>query len=363
MICRQSGWRRVLFVTDRGLATQKFIVEAIDSCREAGLDIDVFSDFQGNPKGADVSAGVAALRERGCDGVVAVGGGAAIDVGKAIALMAGQSRPLWDFEDRADWYRRVDESAMVPLIAAPTTAGTGSEVGRASVIIDESVQSKKIIFHPRMLPGVVIADPELTRSLPRDITAWTGMDALSHNLEAFLAPTFHPMADGIAMQGIRLIKDSLVAAVRDGDDLQARSHMMVASSMGETAFQKGLGAMHALSHPIGSLFDTHHGLTNAVVMPYVIAFNAPEVETRLADLARYLDLAKPTASGFLDWVIELRAQLDIPQTLADIGLDDRATEQVATMSVADPSAATNPRRLDLPAATNLFTAALAGDLR
>jgi alcohol dehydrogenase class IV len=297
---------------------------------------------RGNPVGANVDAGVAAYRGGGHDGVIAFGGGSALDAGKAIALMAGQTRPLWDFEDRDDWYTRVDVAGMAPVVAVPTTAGTGSEVGRASVIADERDHTKKIIFHPRMLPALVIADPELTLGLPPQLTAATGMDALSHNLEAWCSPLFHPLAQGIALEGMRLVHDWLPAACADGGNLEARAHLLAASTMGATAFQKGLGAMHSMSHPCGALLNTHHGLTIAVVMPYVLAFNRPAIGDQLAALARYLALPGSGAGAVLDWVLGLRERIGIPHTLAAIGVTAERVPLLARMAAADPSTGTNP---------------------
>ena len=340
--CRELGMENPLLVTDEGLRPLPMIGQAVDACRRAGLGCGLYADVQGNPVEANVSGGVSAYRNGGHDGVIAFGGGSALDAGKAIALMVGQRRPLFDFEDREDWYTRVDVEGMAPVVAVPTTSGTGSEVGRASVITDTRDHTKKIIFHPRMLPALVIADPALTRGLPSGITAAVGMDALSHNLEAFCSPFYHPMAQGIALEGIRLIKAWLPAAVADGDDLEARAHMMAASTMGATAFQKGLGAMHALSHPAGAVLDTHHGLTNAVVMPYVLRFNQDAISGRMADLARYLDLPEPSFQGVLDWILALRKQIGIPHTLKEIGVTEADVERLAPMAAADPSCGGNP---------------------
>ncbi len=340
--CAELGMRNPLLVTDRGLAELAMVRDAAQSCRDAGLGCAVYADVQGNPVEANVSGGVAAFRMGGHDGVIAFGGGSGLDAAKAVALMVGQSRPIWDFEDREDWFTRVDADGMAPVVAVPTTSGTGSEVGRASVITDVRDHTKKIIFHPKMLPAIVIADPALTTGLPAQITAAVGMDALSHSLEAFCSPLYHPMAQGIALEGIRLVKDWLERAVADGDDLQARAHMLIASTMGATAFQKGLGAMHSLSHPAGAVLDTHHGLTNAVVMPYVLAFNRGEIETKMTDLARYLDLPKPSFGAVLDWVLGLRERIGIPHTLAQIGVAEEHIAQLAPMAAVDPSAATNP---------------------
>jgi alcohol dehydrogenase class IV len=340
--CRSLGMRRPLLVTDPGLAELPIIRQAQQHCRDAGLGCEVFAEVRGNPVGANVDAGVAAYRGGGHDGVIAFGGGSALDAGKAIALMAGQTRPLWDFEDRDDWYTRVDVAGMAPVVAVPTTAGTGSEVGRASVIADERDHTKKIIFHPRMLPALVIADPELTLGLPPQLTAATGMDALSHNLEAWCSPLFHPLAQGIALEGMRLVHDWLPAACADGGNLEARAHLLAASTMGATAFQKGLGAMHSMSHPCGALLNTHHGLTIAVVMPYVLAFNRPAIGDQLAALARYLALPGSGAGAVLDWVLGLRERIGIPHTLAAIGVTAERVPLLARMAAADPSTGTNP---------------------
>ena len=289
--------KRPLLVTDPGLAALPMIGSAVESCRRAGLGCEVYADVQGNPVEANVTGGVSVYRNGRHDGVIAFGGGSALDAAKTIALMVGQDRPVWDFEDREDWYTRVRTEGMAPVIAVPTTAGTGSEVGRASVITDVRDHTKKIIFHPKMLPALVIEDPELTLGLPPKITAAVGMDALSHNLEAYCSPYFHPMAEGIAVEGIRLIKEWLPVAVRDGANLEARSHMLVASAMGATAFQKGLGAMHSLSHPCSANLNTHHGLTNAVVMPYVLEWNRAEIEEKMARLAAWMGLAEHSFAG------------------------------------------------------------------
>jgi alcohol dehydrogenase class IV len=354
--------QRPLLVTDAGLADLPMIHTAVKACRDAGLGCESFSDVQGNPVAANVDAGVAAFHGGDHDGVIAFGGGSALDVGKAVALMVGQTRPIWDFEDREDWYTRVNVDGMVPVVAVPTTSGTGSEVGRASVITDERDHTKKIIFHPRMLPGLVIADPELTVGLPPKITAAVGMDALSHNLEAFSSPFYHPMAQGIALEGLRLINTWLPEAFRNGSHVTARAHMMVASTMGATAFQKGLGAMHAMSHPCGAVLDTHHGLTNAVVMPYVLVHNRSAIAGRMAALARYLDLADPSFDAVLDWILSLREELGIPATLSDIGVTEAHVSQLAAMAAVDPSAGGNPVPLTVDTLTGLFNDAIHGKL-
>ncbi len=361
--CRELRIGRPLLVTDPGLAALPMMAGAVHACEEAGLACAVFSNVRGNPVEANVQGGVAALRAGDHDGVVAFGGGSALDAGKAIALMAGQTRPIWDFEDREDWWTRVDVAGMVPVVAVPTTSGTGSEAGRASVITDTRTEhTKRIIFHPAMMPGRVILDPELTVGLPAHLTAAVGMDALSHNLEAFSSPIFHPLAQGIALEGMRLVREALPAAVEDGTDLGARARMQVAATMGSTAFQKGLGAMHSLSHPCGAVLDTHHGLTNAVVMPYVLDFNRPAIAEKMTALARYLDLPNPSFAGVLDWVLDLRERIGIPHTLKDIGVDEAHAHRLAPMAAADPSSPTNPVPLDTANLEALYLRAINGVL-
>ncbi|HXV39840.1 MAG TPA: iron-containing alcohol dehydrogenase [Steroidobacteraceae bacterium] len=340
--CASLGMQRPLLVTDPGLAALPMVADAVGYCREAGMPVAVFSDVRPNPIEQNVIDGVRAFREGGHDGVIAMGGGSGLDAAKAIALMAGQKRPIWDFEDREDWYTRVDEAGMAPVVAIPTTAGTGSEVGRASVITDLRDHTKKIIFHPKMMPGVVIADPELTLGLPPKVTAATGMDALSHCLEAYCAPSYHPMAEGIAVEGMRLIHDFLPKAVADGRDLEARSHMLIASSMGATAFQKGLGAMHSLSHPCGANLDTHHGLTNAVVMPFVLAWNRRAIEPKMERLAAWLGLKGKGYAAVFDWILALRESIGIPKTLAALGVQEKHAAEFAPQALADPSTGGNP---------------------
>ncbi|MFT4621724.1 MAG: alcohol dehydrogenase class IV [Myxococcota bacterium] len=355
--CDELGIYRPLVITDPGLAELPPTRATLDalSDRKVGL----WSGAQPNPAGADVEAGVAAYHEGDHDGVVALGGGSAMDVAKAVALMVGQSRPLWDFEDIGDNWTRVDEDGLAPLVAVPTTAGTGSEVGRASVIINPEQRKKAIIFHPKMLPARVICDPALTVGLPAHITAWVGIDALSHNLEAFCAPGFHPQADGIAVEGIRLVRAALERAVTDGADLNARAQMMAASMMGATAFQKGLGAMHAMAHPVGAVFGAHHGLTNAVFMPYVLRHNEAAVSERLGRLAGYIGL-QPSFAAFLDWVLALREAVGIPHTAESLGLTEAGCAELAPLAAADPSGGTNPVPLTAASLEGLYRASLAG---
>ena len=360
--CRTLGIARPLLVTDPALAQHAIGHRILEVARSAGLGVAVFADVRPNPTGANVTAGVEAYRAGRHDGVIAMGGGSGLDAAKAVALMVGQDRPLWDFEDRGDNWQRVRADAIAPVVAIPTTAGTGSEVGRASVITREDRHEKLIIFHPKMLPGQVIADPELTLGLPRELTAWTGIDALSHSLEALCAPGFHPLADGIATEGIRLVHLSLEQAVEDGRDLGARAKMLAAASMGAIAFQKGLGAMHALAHPIGGLLDAHHGLTIAIVMPYVLARNRPAIDGRLAGLARTLGLASPDFDGVLSWILELRRKLEIPDSIAALGVAEEHIDTLSKRAAADPSAASNPLPFGEPEYAELYRDALAGRL-
>jgi alcohol dehydrogenase class IV len=361
--CRSLGLRRPLLVTDPGLAKFPMIASAVESLRKAGLACEVYSDVQANPVEANVTQGVAVFKQGNHDGVIAFGGGSALDTGKAIALMVGQTRPMWDFEDREDWYTRVNVAGIAPTIGVPTTAGTGSEVGRASVITDIRDHTKKIIFHPKMQPVLVIADPELTLGLPPHVTAAVGMDALSHNLEAYCSPFYHPLAEGIAIEGMRLIRQWLPVAVRDGKNLEARSHMLIASSMGATAFQKGLGAMHSLSHPCSANLGTHHGLTNAVVMPYVLAWNRSALEDKMVRLAAFLELPEHSFEGVLQWVLELRRTIGVPNTLSDLGMGHEHVETFAKQAFDDPSTGGNPLAMDVPKFATLYRNCIDGQVR
>jgi len=360
--CKSLGIARPLLVTDPGIVRLPMIGAAMGALKAAGLSAGLFSDVKPNPVGANVTAGVIAYKAGNHDGVIAWGGGSGLDAAKAIAFMSGQTRPLWDFEDIGDWYTRADPAGIAPIIAVPTTAGTGSEVGRASVILDEETHTKKIIFHPKFMPSIVILDPELTIGLPKFITAATGIDALSHCLEAFCAPGFHPMADGVALEGMRLIKDYLPRAVANGSDIVARGNMLVAASMGATAFQKGLGGMHALAHPIGALYDTHHGATNGVLMPYVLAFNKSAIEERIGRLAAYLDLPSHSFSGFMDWVLALREEIGIPHDLDGLKPGIDRLDDIAHMAEKDPSAGGNPVLFDAAAARTVLDQAQRGAL-
>ncbi|WP_137975068.1 iron-containing alcohol dehydrogenase [Pseudomonas sp. F(2018)] len=361
-LCKSIGMLRPLLVTDRGLGSAPITTAALDSLKQAGLGAALFSDLKPNPVESNLDAGLAAYRAGKHDGVVAFGGGSGLDMGKLIAFMSGQARPVWDFEDIGDWWTRADPRGIAPVIAVPTTAGTGSEVGRAGILTDERSHTKRIIFHPQMMPRIVISDPALSVGMPAFITAGTGMDAFSHCLEAYCAPGFHPLADGIAVEGMRLVKGALVRAVKQPDDLDARADMLAAAAMGATAFQKGLGGMHALAHPIGALYDTHHGMTNATLMPYVLKFNRSAIEERITRLAAYLQLANPGFDSFLNLVLQLRADTGVPHSLAELGVDDSKTALIAQMAVVDPSAGGNPLPLTEENVTKLFTEALHGRL-
>lgn len=361
--CKLLGVKAPLLITDPGLAALPMVEDALSVCASADVRCGLFADIQGNPTGSNVENGIDAFRAGDHDGVIAFGGGSALDAAKAVALMVGQDRPLWDFEDVGDNWTRVNEAGVVPIVAVPTTAGTGSEAGRASVIVDELRRVKIIIFHPKMLPSIVILDPQLTIGLPPHLTAATGMDALSHNLEALCSPYYHPMAEGIAMEGIRLVHEYLPRAVADGGDLEARTQMQVAASMGATAFQKGLGGMHALAHPLGALYDAHHGLLNAILMPYVLKANRRAIEVPVERLARYLDISEPGFDGFLGWVLQLREQIAIPHSLAAIDIDDSDAEKVGRMATQDPAAGSNPIALSSEEYCQIFRAAVQGALQ
>lgn len=357
--CDELGISKPLIVTDPGImSVGSMVSDAAASCGGC----PVYGDVQGNPTEANVMGGVAAFKEQECDGVIAFGGGSAMDAAKCVALMAGQTRPLFDFEDREDWCDRVDEAGMVPCVAVPTTSGTGSEVGRASVITDERDHTKKIIFHAKMLPERVILDPGLTLSVPKHITAWVGIDALSHSMEAFSSPFYHPMAHGMALEGMRLVKDYLPRLMVDGSDVEARSQLMVASTLGATAFQKGLGAMHSLTHAAGGLLNTQHGQTISVVMPYVLQFNRPQISDSFEALGRYLDLDDASVTGVTDWVLALREECGIPHTLKDIGVEADHIPTLTPMAVNDPSSGSNPTPVTADAVQDLYAKAIDGTL-
>lgn len=356
-VCRGLRMVRPLFVTDVGLAELDMTQRVVAACFQQGLEVDLFSEVQPNPTENNVYAGVAVLKERQNDGIIAFGGGSALDCGKLIAFMTQQSRPIWDFEDVDDWWTRANPDNIAPIIAIPTTAGTGSEVGRAGVVTHIQTRAKKIIFHPKMLPSAVIVDPELTVGMPQNITAGTGMDALSHCIEAYCSPSYHPMAEGIAVEGIRLVLENLPKVFQNGHDLDARAHMMSAAAMGAVAFQKGLGAIHSLSHPIGSLYNTHHGMTNAIFIPYVLDFNREAIEEKIERLARYIGIAGGF-DGFKRAILDLRQQCRVPATLSEfVQVDPSQRILIAEMAIDDPTAAGNPVPLTIVGACAILDAA------
>jgi len=356
--CSRAGMKRPLIVTDEGLIATPMIKNALAALKHAAL----FGAVKGNPDSSQVEAGLRAYRAGDHDGVVAFGGGSALDAGKVIAFMSGQTRPLWDFEDIGDWWTRADPAGIAPVVAVPTTAGTGSEVGRAGVILNQETHQKKIIFHPQMMPRIVILDAELTVGLPRGVTAATGIDALVHCFEAFCAPGFHPLADGVALEGMRLIHRYLPRACADGKDIEARAQMLAAASMGATAFQKGLGGVHAIAHPVGSWFNTHHGLTNAVILPYVMTYNRNAIAGKTEIIARVLNLPEPGYNGFLAWVLQLRSELGIPHSLAGIGVSADKAAIIGREAAIDPSAGGNPIPVNAAQLEHIFRAAVAGQI-
>jgi len=356
--CQILNIKNPLFVSDKDLIELPITEKIIQKFK----NLKIFSNFSGNPNGKNVDDGVKVYSDNNCDGVIAFGGGSALDVGKAIAFMSGQSRPIWDFEDVGDNWKRADSKKVSQIIAIPTTAGTGSETGRASLIINQDEGVKKIIFHPKILPSIVILDPCLTLDLPPRITAFTGMDALAHNLEAFCASGFHPMADGIAIEGIRLIKHSLPLVCKDGKNLKARSDMLVAATMGSTAFQKGLGAIHSLSHPVNAQFNVHHGLSNAIFMPYVLTFNKKEISERIISICDYLDLKK-SFDSFMKWIMDLREELNIPHKLSNIVDENKIDlDKLSQMAFEDPSTGGNPKKLTKDDMKSMYQHSISGKL-
>tara|TARA_A100001011_G_scaffold149690_1_gene157957 strand:- start:1155 stop:2312 length:1158 start_codon:yes stop_codon:yes gene_type:complete len=360
--CSLLKFKNPLFVTDKDLVGLDITKKAIDVLSKEFKDLKIFSDFSGNPTGKNVEDGKNLYKKFNNDGVIAFGGGSAIDVGKAVAFMSCQSRPIWDFEDIGDYWKRANSKNIPNIIAVPTTAGTGSETGRASAIVNEKTFEKKIIFHPKFLPSIVILDPTLTLSLSPRLTASTGMDALAHNLEAYCAPGFHPMADGIALEGMNLIKNFLIKAVKNGKDIEARMNLLTAASMGSTAFQKGLGAIHSLSHPVNAKFNIHHGLSNGIFMPYVLTFNKNEIENRVISICNFLGLNK-TFDSFIAWVLEIRNDLQIPHKLSDV-IDTKKIDldELSQMALDDPSTATNPKKLTLKDFKILYQNSISGEL-
>ena len=344
--CNNLGITKPLFVTDNGLAETDIVKNTLKILIDNQISVELYSNVVGNPTGTNVTEGANYFKKNSCDGVIAFGGGSGLDVGKAIAFMSGQTLPLWDFEDVGDNWTKANSNKIAPIIAVPTTAGTGSETGRASVILNEETGVKNIIFHPKFLPSIVILDPVLTIGLPPKITAATGMDALAHNLEAYCAPGYHPMADGIALEGIRIINEWLLEAVNNGSNIEARLNMLTAASMGSTAFQKGLGAIHSLSHPVNALNNIHHGLSNAIFMPYVLTFNKNVIEKKIIKICDYLELHDRSFEGFINWVLDLRKKLDMPHKLSEV-IDEKDfdLDRLSKMALADPSTGGNPKKL------------------
>ena len=361
--CKNLNIKKPLLVTDKGLAEADIVKSTLENLRKEGFNVELYSNVVGNPTGTNVEEGVSCYKKNNCDGVIAFGGGSGLDVGKAIAFMSGQSLSIWDFEDVGDNWTKADSDKIAPIIAVPTTAGTGSETGRASVILNEDTGVKKIIFHPKFLPSIVILDPHLTLGLPAKITAATGMDALAHNLEAFCAPGFHPMADGIALEGMRLINKWLLVAVNDGKNVEARMNMLTAASMGSTAFQKGLGAIHSLSHPVNALNNVHHGLSNAIFMPYVLTFNKDVIENKIIKICDYLEFKVKSFDEFINWTLKLREDLNIPHKLSDVIKDDDFDiDRLSKMALEDPSTGGNPKKLNVADMKVMYEHSMSGKL-
>ena len=363
LACKNLSILKPLLVTDETFSTTTIIQNILSDLKSKSFNCKIFSNIRGNPTGTNVMDGVDFYKKNNCDGVIAVGGGSSVDVGKAIAFMVPQTLPLWDFEDIGDNWTKANSEKISPIIAIPTTAGTGSETGRASVILDEEAGVKKIIFHPKFLPSIVILDPTLTIDLPKNLTAATGMDALAHNLEAYCSPSFHPMADGIALEGIRLIDKYLIEAVNNGSNLEARMNMLTAACMGSTAFQKGLGAIHSLSHPINALNNVHHGLSNAIFMPYVLTFNKDVIEKKILKICNYLEFKDKSFNEFINWILDLRKKLNIPHKLSEIILEkDFDIERLSKMALSDPSTITNPKKLTLNDMKTMYKNSMTGIL-
>ena len=361
--CESLGITKPLLVTDKGLAETTIVKNTLSILKDKNLTTELYSNVVGNPTGKNVNEGVESFKKNNCDGVIAFGGGSGLDVGKAVAFMSGQTLPIWDFEDVGDNWTKANADKIAPIIAVPTTAGTGSETGRASVILNEETGVKNIIFHPKFLPSIVILDPVLTLELPPNVTAATGMDALAHNLEAYCAMGYHPMADGIALEGMRLINKWLLEAVNNGSNIEARMNMITAASMGSTAFQKGLGAIHSLSHPVNALNNIHHGLSNAIFMPYVLTFNKDVIEDKIIKICDYLELEKRSFDGFIDWTLDLRKQLHIPHKLSEvINREDFDIDRLSEMALADPSTGGNPKKLTVADMKRMYQNSFSGDL-
>ena len=361
--CKTLNINKPLLVTDSGLAKSKIVIDVLNNLKEHGILVELYSNVVGNPTGTNVTEGVDYYNKNNCNGVIAFGGGSGLDVGKAIAFMSAQTLPIWSFEDVGDNWTRANSENIPSIIAVPTTAGTGSETGRAAVILNEETGVKNIIFHPKFLPSIVILDPVLTISLPPNITAATGMDALAHSLEAYCAPGYHPMADGIALEGMRIINDWLLEAVNNGSNIEARQNMLTAASMGATAFQKGLGAIHSLSHPVNALNNVHHGLSNAIFMPYVITFNKDAIEKKIIKISDYLELKDRSFNGFIEWILDLRKKLEIPHKLSEV-IDEKNfdLDKLSKMALADPSTNANPKKLNEKDMKIMYQHSMTGEL-
>ena len=363
LACKDLKINKPLLVTDNGLAQSDIVKNTLLILKDNGIDAALYSNVVGNPTGTNVTEGADYYNKNNCNGVIAFGGGSGLDVGKAVAFMSGQTLPIWDFEDVGDNWTKANADKIAPIIAIPTTAGTGSETGRASVILNEETGVKNIIFHPKFLPSIVILDPILTIGLPPKMTAATGMDALAHNLEAYCAPGYHPMADGIALEGMRLINDWLLEAVNNGSNIEARQNMLTAASMGSTAFQKGLGAIHSLSHPVNALNNIHHGLSNAIFMPFVLTFNRDVIEKKIIKICDYLELEDKTFDGFVNWVLDLRKKLDMPHKLSEV-IDEKDfdIDRLSKMALADPSTGGNPKKLTVDDMKIMYQHSMTGEL-
>ncbi len=363
LACRTLNIKKPLLITDSGLANSEILKKTLKKLNNENISTDIYSNIMGNPTGTDVDEGVVYYKKKNCDGVIAFGGGSSLDVGKAVAFMSGQTLPIWDFEDVGDNWTKANSDKIAAIIAVPTTAGTGSETGRASVILNEQTGVKNIIFHPKFLPSIVILDPLLTVGLPSQITAATGMDALAHNLEAYCAPGYHPMADGIALEGMKLIKKWLLEAVNNGSNVEARMNMLTAASMGSTAFQKGLGAIHSLSHPVNALNNIHHGLSNAIFMPYVLTFNKEAIENKIIKVCEYLEIDEKSFDGFLKWILDLRKKLNIPHKLSEVIKEENLElDRLSKMALNDPSTGGNPKKLTEKDMKILYQHSMSGKL-
>ena len=363
LACKSLKINKPLLVTDKGLAQSDILKSTLSILKDGGISVALYSNVIGNPTGTNVNEGVSSFKKNNCDGVIAFGGGSGLDVGKAVAFMSGQTLPIWDFEDVGDNWTKANSDKIAPIIAIPTTAGTGSETGRASVILNEKIGVKNITFHPKFLPSIVILDPVLTVGLPSKMTAATGMDALAHNLEAYCAPGYHPMADGIALEGMRLINKWLIEAFKNGSNLEARMNMLTAASMGSTAFQKGLGGIHSLSHPVNALNNVHHGLSNAIFMPYVLTFNKDVIKEKIIKICDYLELKDRTFDGFINWILKLRKDLGMPHKLSEvIDKKDLQLDRLSKMALNDPSTNGNPKKLTETDMKTMYEHSMSGTL-